>query len=140
MTVVIIYYLIFHTNFENKKNIYVGESDNWSASYTVDITESTNNKNNKLQYSNKIKSSLKLYFKKYQESPDKIKVIEYDLKSSARNLNGEINFLSNNKAGKVEITSANENLKYESDDEEIMLTIKYMGIKEEINLKRDLHK
>ena len=62
------------------------------------------------------------------------------MKSSARKLNGQVNFSSQNKAGKVEITSFNKNVAYENKDEEIELMIKWNGKQEVIKLKRNVDK
>jgi len=137
IVVVIVLYLLSHTNPNHNKNIYDGESNNWSASYIVDITEITNYKDTKLKYSNIINSDLILIYKNYLEGSDEIKIIEYDMKSSTRKLSGEVNFSSHNKAGKVDITSSQKNLAYESEDEEIKLVIKWNGKEEVIKLKRD---
>ncbi|EPR13897.1 hypothetical protein [Ruminiclostridium papyrosolvens] len=133
---VVVFYLVSHTNQSNKKNIYNGESNNWSASYTVNINETSNHKDNNLKYSNVISSNLCLSYKKYPKGSDTIKIIEYNLKSLSRKLRGEVNFSSQNKAGKVEITNSNKNIAYENGDEEIQLTIKWNGKEEVIKLKK----
>lgn len=139
IVVIFALYLLSHTNQNNKKNTYEGESNNWSASYIVDITESTGRKDNKLEYSNIINSNLQLFYKNYLKGSDEINIIEYNMKSSARKLNGQVNFSSQNKAGKVEITSFNKNVAYENKDEEIELMIKWNGKQEVIKLKRNVN-
>jgi hypothetical protein len=134
-SVIIVIYLLSHTYLDHKKNIYDGESNNWSASYIVDI-----NKDNKLKSTNIINTDLVLFYKNYLKGSGEVKIIEYDMKSSARKLRGEVNFSSHNKDGKVHITSSNKNLAYESKDEEIKLLIKWNGKEEEIKLKRNVPK